>query len=202
MAKKKEEKKKIILERVYNVPLRKEFLKVPKYKRSKKAITALKQFLVRHMKSDKIKIGRYANLNIWKDGIRNPPHHIKVVAKKDEEGIVIAEIEGAPVEKPVEPVKKKGAKKEVSVDEKKEEGKKEEKKEGEENIVEEFKKLEVKTEKAKEEKSEKAKEIQKEEINELKKEHPKQHAPKDVVKDKKVEAKPVAPAGKSEMRKP
>ena len=56
MAKKKEEPK-IVLERVYNVPLRKEFLKAPRYKRAKKAVTALKQFLVRHMKSDKIKIG-------------------------------------------------------------------------------------------------------------------------------------------------
>lgn len=184
--KKAEKEKKIVLERVYNVPLRKEFLKVPKYKRSKKAITALKQFLVRHMKSDKIKIGKYSNLKIWENGIKNPPHHIKVVVKKDEEGNVFAELEGAPVEKPAEPVKKKEAPK----------------KKGEEIIDTEFKKLEEKTEKVKEEKAEKGKEIQKEEIKELQKENPKQHAPKEAAKDKKVETKIVAPAGKSEMSKP
>ena len=53
-----------ILERTYNVPLRKEFLKVPKYKRAKKAVTALKQFLVKHMKSDNIKIGNKFSGNV------------------------------------------------------------------------------------------------------------------------------------------
>ncbi|MCK5283115.1 MAG: 60S ribosomal protein L31 [Nanoarchaeota archaeon] len=191
--KKKEKEKKIVLERVYNVPLRKEFLKSPRYKRSKKAITALRKFLVRHMKSDKVKIGKYANLNIWKDGIKKPPHHIKVVAKKDEEGNVFAELEGAPVEKPVETEKKKVGKEKA---EKKETGKEEKK------IEEGFKKLEEKTEKIIEKKAEKGKEIQKEEIKELKKEHPKQHAPKEAVKPKNIEAKPTAPQGRTDMRKP
>ena len=44
---KKEKKPEVKLERVYNVPLRKEWLKVPKYKRSKKALAALKQFLAK-----------------------------------------------------------------------------------------------------------------------------------------------------------
>jgi large subunit ribosomal protein L31e len=185
--KKKDKEKKIILERVYNVPLRKEFLKVPKYKRSKKAMTALKKFLVKHMKSDNIVIGRHTNMKIWENGIKNPPHHIKVIAKKDEEGKVFVRLEGAPVEKPKETVKKKTTKKEATKEEK---------------IEEEFKKLEEKTEKIKENMAEKAKEIQKEEINELKKEHPKEHAPKEAVKPKNIEAKPPAPQGKSEMRKP
>lgn len=189
--KKKKEQKKIVLERVYNVPLRKEFLKVAKFKRSKKAVKALAQFLVRHMKSDKVKIGRHANMKIWERGIKNPPHHIKIVAKKDEEGNVFAELEGAPVDKPIEPVEKKAGKKET-----KEETKSEEKVEGE------FKKLEERTEKIEEEKAEKAKEVEKEEIKELKKEHPKQHAPKAEAMQKRVEAKPSAPSGRSDMRKP
>ena len=47
--------------RTYTVPLRKEWLKVPKYKRAKKAVTALKQFLVKHMKSENVKLGKYVN---------------------------------------------------------------------------------------------------------------------------------------------
>jgi len=59
-----------VVEREYNVPLRKEWLKVPRYKRAKKAVTALRQFLVRHMKSDKIHIGTFLNEELWKKEIR------------------------------------------------------------------------------------------------------------------------------------
>ena len=113
-----------ILERTYNVPLRKEFLKVPKYKRAKKAVKALKQFLVKHMKSDDVKIGRYLNDEIWKHGIKNPPHHVKLNAVKDKEGLVTAELVGAPAEKKEEDEKKEETKKveeKPKVEEKKEE---------------------------------------------------------------------------------
>ena len=119
------------LERTYNVPLRKEFLKVPKYKRAKKAVKALKQFLVKHMKSDNVKIGKYLNDEIWKHGIKNPPHHVKLNAVKDKEGLVTAELVGAPVvEKKEEETKEE--KKEEKVSPKKEEPKIEEKSKTEE----------------------------------------------------------------------
>ena len=47
---KKEEKKKIVLERTYNVPLRKEYLKAPNWKRTQKAVKVLKEFITQHMK--------------------------------------------------------------------------------------------------------------------------------------------------------
>jgi ribosomal protein L31E len=119
--KKKKAKAEITLERVYNVPLRRQWLKAPKYKRAKKATTTLRQFLAKHMKTDldKVKIGKYANLKIWERGMRNPPHHIKVTVKKDEEGMVFAELEGAPVEEKKE--EKKRAKREAKPAEKPEE---------------------------------------------------------------------------------
>ncbi|MDI3473880.1 MAG: large subunit ribosomal protein L31e [Candidatus Woesearchaeota archaeon] len=83
------------LERVYNIPLRREFLKVPKYKRSKKAVKAVREFLSRHMKSDEVIIDNSINMALWHNGGENPPHHIKVVAKKDNEGKVRAELFGA-----------------------------------------------------------------------------------------------------------
>lgn len=84
------------MERTYNIPLRREWLKVPRYKRAKKAAKALREFVSRHMKSDDICIGTYANMEIWKNGIRNPPHHIKVNTKKLEDGKVLVELEGKP----------------------------------------------------------------------------------------------------------
>ncbi len=128
MAKKEEKKAK--LERTYNVPLRKEWLKAPMYKRSKKAVKALKEFMAKHMKADfdKVKIGKYVNEFIWKHGIKNPPHHVKVDATKDDEGNVFVELVGAPVvEKKEEPKK----------EEKKEEVKKEEPKPAEKPIPKE-----------------------------------------------------------------
>ncbi|MFH1770244.1 MAG: 50S ribosomal protein L31e [archaeon] len=90
----KKEVKKTVLERVYNVPLRKGWLKAPKYKRAKKAVKTLREFLQKHMKSDEVRIGKEANELIWERGIKNPPHHIKVTVTKDDDGIVRAELEG------------------------------------------------------------------------------------------------------------
>ncbi len=85
------------IERTYNVPLRKEYMKVPRWKRTKKAVTALRQFLARHMKSDNIKLGKEVNNELWKHGIRNPPHHIKVNVTKDEKGVVKANLFGVTI---------------------------------------------------------------------------------------------------------
>ncbi len=122
MAKKKEtEKKKVILEREYNVPLRKEFLKVQNNRKAKKAINALRQFIQKHMKSEQVKIGDMINKEVWAKGIRNPPHHVKVKASKYEDGTVFVESIKAPAEKQEEKKAKKGAKeKETKAETKKE----------------------------------------------------------------------------------
>ena len=87
----KEEK---VLERTYTIPLRKEFLKAPNWKRTPKAVIALKQFLARHMKATEIRLGKEVNDLIWKNGIRNPPPKIKVNVSKNKEGVVTAELFG------------------------------------------------------------------------------------------------------------
>src|SRR3990167_532785 len=79
------------LERVYNVPLRKEYQKSPRWRRTKKATIALREFLQKHMKSENVKISREVNEKMWQHGIRNPPHHIKVNVTKDKDGVVRSE---------------------------------------------------------------------------------------------------------------
>lgn len=120
----------IKLERIYNVPLRKEFMKTVIYKRTMKAIKALRKFLQKHMKCENVKIGRYANMELHKGGRKHPPHHIKVKAVKTVEKIkgkdieiVRAELVGAPEEKKKEEVKKESKKEEVITTEKKDEEK-------------------------------------------------------------------------------
>lgn len=87
------------MERIYVIPLRREFQKVPNYKRASKARRAVREFLIKHMKTKEVKIGKYLNEEIWKNGPKNPPHKVNVKVTKEED-IVRAELVGAPVEAP------------------------------------------------------------------------------------------------------
>lgn len=82
------------LERTYTIPLRKQFNKSPLYRRAKKSVTTVREFLVKHMKSEDVKLGQMINRELWKRGIKNPPSKIKVIAIKDETGAVTAELFG------------------------------------------------------------------------------------------------------------
>ncbi|MBN1175890.1 60S ribosomal protein L31 [Candidatus Woesearchaeota archaeon] len=82
------------MKRSYTVPLRTKFANTPRYKRTNKAVRVLKEFLVKHMKSDNVKIGPKLNETLWQDGIKNPPGKVKIVATKDDTGMVRAELEG------------------------------------------------------------------------------------------------------------
>jgi large subunit ribosomal protein L31e len=78
-----------ITERTYNVPLRKAFQKAPMYRRAKKAVTALRIFIAKNMKSEEVLIGPRVNEKIWEKGIKSPPHHVKVNAVKDDKDNVV-----------------------------------------------------------------------------------------------------------------
>ena len=178
---KKEESSKIIIERTYNIPLSRETLKVPPFKKANKAIKTVRQFISRHMKSEDVDIGRYLNLKIWNHGAKNPPHKVKVNVTKNDKGKVFVELVDAPKEMPkAEDIKKSSTKegkivKEADFTEKPE------------------LKLEKEIKEKKEEKAEEAKKIEHEEIKELKREHPIHHAPKVPPKSKMQEAHPPAP---------
>ena len=83
--------------RTYVVPLRREFQKVPRYKRTSKAVKAVKAFAIKHMKCDNVKIGKYLNMELFKNGRKNPPHKVNVDMVKEDD-VVRVELVGAPVE--------------------------------------------------------------------------------------------------------
>ena len=85
------------MERTYNIPLRKEFSKVPRYKKSSKSIRAIKEFISKHMKADEVVIGKYLNQEVWKNGPKNPPSKVSVKAVKEENKVKV-ELVGAPEE--------------------------------------------------------------------------------------------------------
>ena len=122
--------------RIYTVPLRKEYLKTPKWRRTKKASSALRAFILKHSKADSVKISRWVNEELWRNGIKNPPSKVKVSVtttkekkKKGEKETekLIAKVELAELparakrlEKKEEVKKKKAPKKLAKKEEKKE----------------------------------------------------------------------------------
>ncbi|MDP4012505.1 MAG: hypothetical protein Q8R00_02770 [Candidatus Nanoarchaeia archaeon] len=85
-------------ERTYNIPLRSEVRKVAEWDRASKAVKAARKFLVKNMKNEDVKLGRHLNMELHSGGRKHPPHHVKVEVY-EEEGVVHAELVGAPVEK-------------------------------------------------------------------------------------------------------
>ncbi|MBS3118030.1 60S ribosomal protein L31 [Candidatus Woesearchaeota archaeon] len=73
------------LERTYIIPLRKEWLKVPIYKRSRKAIVAIRDFSLKHMKVPTVKIGRFLNMKVTEKGRKSPPPRVYVKMFKYED---------------------------------------------------------------------------------------------------------------------
>lgn len=129
----------------YIIPLRREFLKVPEYRRAGRAAKAVKKFIMRHMKirdkdSNKVKLDRYLNSEIWFRGRTNPPSKIKVTAEKDEKGNVKVELAELPEkvkflkmkhEKRAKMAEKKTPEKKISDNEEKKDEKTEEEKKDE-----------------------------------------------------------------------
>lgn len=157
------DEQKKILEREYIVPLRREWLKVQKYKRANRAVRALKEFIAQHMKVydrdlNKIKVDVYLNNELRFRGMKKPLHKVKVKAIKYENGEVVVKLVELPkhiefelarkarkeAEKALHgtknPEEKEKKQEEVKTDsEKKEEAEKE--KSGEEAMLAEDKKL-------------------------------------------------------------
>ncbi len=94
-------------EKTFIVPLRKGTQKAPMYRRAKKAINVLREYLVKHMKTEEIRIGTSINLKMWERGIKNPPHKLKVTVTTDDKGVATAELFGVETEKTLKAKKEK-----------------------------------------------------------------------------------------------
>ena len=75
-------------ERIYVVPLAKEYMKAPNWNRTKRAVKALQKFVNRHMKPEALYISQEVNERLWENGIKNPPRKIRVRVTKSVEGLV------------------------------------------------------------------------------------------------------------------
>ena len=80
-------------ERTITINLRKDFIKVPKHRRAKRAITHIKNHIMKHMKVEEVKLGKMLNEKVWGHGIQNPPGRITVKAIKEDK-LAKVELEG------------------------------------------------------------------------------------------------------------
>ncbi|MBI5347418.1 MAG: 50S ribosomal protein L31e [Candidatus Aenigmarchaeota archaeon] len=92
--KKKEKKEKPVkketlkpsAEKVFTIPLRKAFRK-PKKKRAPYAVRIVRDFILRNLKTDDVKLGSHLNEAIWQRSIGKPPRRLHI-------GVNIKLIEG------------------------------------------------------------------------------------------------------------
>lgn len=78
---------------IYTIPLR-DVKKAPRWKRSKRAMNDVRDYLAKHMKAepDQIKLDQSINEKIWERGAEKPPSKVRVRAMKFEDGVVEAEL--------------------------------------------------------------------------------------------------------------
>jgi len=86
------------IERIYTIPLRREWLKEPRSKRSKRARGEVEKFLRKHTKSKEIKLSSGVNELLFSRGFKKPPGKIKVEVKGNFESVQ-AKLPGEVIEK-------------------------------------------------------------------------------------------------------
>ena len=110
-------------EKIFTIPLREAFAK-GRVHRAQDASRLVREFLIRNMKSENVKIGNSINENVWKRGIQKIPRKVRIHAVKEED-IVYAELLGVEIKTPSkEEIKKKEEKKKQKKEKIKEERKK------------------------------------------------------------------------------
>ena len=73
-------------ERIYTIPLR-AVKKAPRWKRSKRAIALIREFLMRHTKAEYLILGNTLNEKIWERGSQKPPSRVRVRVTRQEDTV-------------------------------------------------------------------------------------------------------------------
>ena len=80
------------MERIYTIPLR-DVKRVPRTKRSPRAMRYIREFIEKHMKAEDVIIDQSVNEKIWERGIEKIPSKIKVKAVKEDETVEVTLVE-------------------------------------------------------------------------------------------------------------
>ena len=116
------------LSRVYTINLGKAWL-TPRYRRTDRVVNMVREFAIKNMKSDEVKIDQDLGRHIWARGKTNPPRKVRVKMIKDEDDIVTVSLYEEAIETEEEEEEEKGRSKKVKKEEKEEEEQEKEEKE-------------------------------------------------------------------------
>src|ERR671939_920123 len=89
------------LSRVYTINLGKAWL-TPRYRRTDRVINMVREFAIKNMKSDEVKIDQDLSRHIWARGKTNPPRKVRVKMIKDEDDVVTVSLYEEAAETPEE----------------------------------------------------------------------------------------------------
>ena len=64
----------------------------PRYRRTDRVITMIREFAKKNMKSDEVKLDQDLNRQIWRRGKTNPPRKVRLKLVKDEDGAVVVSL--------------------------------------------------------------------------------------------------------------
>lgn len=76
------------MERIYTIPLR-DVKRVPRTKRSPKAMRYIREFIQKHMKTEEVIIDQAVNEKIWERGREKIPSKIKVKAVENDDAVEV-----------------------------------------------------------------------------------------------------------------
>ena len=76
------------MERIYTIPLR-DVKRVPRTKRSPKAMKYNREFIQKHMKAEDVIIDQAINEKVWERGREKIPSKIKVKAVEDDKTVTV-----------------------------------------------------------------------------------------------------------------
>ncbi|MDD5331787.1 MAG: 50S ribosomal protein L31e [Candidatus Nanoarchaeia archaeon] len=102
------------LKRDYIVNLRSEVMKVPRYKKTSKAVKGLRKFVLQHMKVNEVKILPELNEFIFTGGRKSPPTRVEITCLKIEDknkSVARVNLKGLKVEPEAKKEEKKGLEK-------------------------------------------------------------------------------------------
>jgi large subunit ribosomal protein L31e len=79
-------------EKILTINLRKNILKVAKWRRGKCYSKIFQELVKNQLKTDKIKVDKKVNERIWRKGIENPPTKLRIKSVKQNDGITRIEL--------------------------------------------------------------------------------------------------------------
>ena len=77
-------------EKVYTIPLRSQWVKKSRVARANVSVDTVRLFLLRHTKTENVKLSQALNESLWVRGAKKPPAFAKVKVVRDDKGKVTA----------------------------------------------------------------------------------------------------------------